>query len=147
MGKPPKNTTAAILRKSPRLNPSIPKDYANDERKIVGSSKKQLDFDCVDGTIDGIQERHPDSPTKKPLFKKDRAKKVVVQPMRNTRSAIFKHQNSHPMLQLFGKLCEKHLPDENDGVITYMIDDNVFQRHAYAYIGKKDCNELLSMQA
>ena len=70
-----------------------------------------------------------------------------MQPMRNTRSAIFKHQNSHPMLQLFGKLCEKYLPDENDGVLTYMIDDNVFQRHACAYIGKKDCNELLSMEA
>ena len=39
------------------------------------------------------------------------------------------------------------MPDENDGVLTYMIDDNVFQRHACAYIGKKDCNELLSMQA
>ncbi|KAH9779331.1 TTF-type domain-containing protein [Citrus sinensis] len=147
LGKPPKNTTAAILRKSPRLNPSISKDYANDERKIVGSNKKQLDFDCVDGIAEGIQEMHSDSPTKKPLLKKDKAKKVVVQPMRNTRSAVFKHQNSHPMLQLFGKLCEKYLPDENDGVLTYMIDDNVFQRHACAYIEKKDCNELLSMQS
>ena len=70
-----------------------------------------------------------------------------MQPMRNTRSAIFKHQNSDLMLQLFEKLCEKYLPDENDGVLTYMIDDNVFQRHACAYIGKKDCNELLSMEA
>lgn len=51
------------------------------------------------------------------------------------------------MLQLFGKLCDKYLPDENDGVLTYMINDNVFQRDASAYIGKKDCNELLSMQA
>ncbi|KAK9199981.1 hypothetical protein WN944_015175 [Citrus x changshan-huyou] len=109
------------IRKNPRPNPSIQKDYANDERKIVESSNKQLDFDCVDGTIDG--------------------------PMRNTRSAIFKHQNSDLMLQLFEKLCEKYLPDENDGVLTYMIDDNVFQRHACAYIGKKDCNELLSMEA
>ena len=46
-----------------------------------------------------------------------------------------------------GKLCEKYQPDENDGVLTYMIDDNVFQKHDCAYIGKKDCNELLSMQA
>ena len=67
--------------------------------------------------------------------------------MRNTRSAIVKHQNSHPMLQLFGKLCEKYLPGENDGVLTYLIDDNVFQTEACAYIGMKDCNDLLSMQA
>ncbi|KAH9724410.1 hypothetical protein KPL70_007473 [Citrus sinensis] len=46
-----------------------------------------------------------------------------------------------------GDAHKKYLPDENDGVLTYMIDDNVFQRHASAYIGKKDCNELLSMQA
>jgi len=76
LGKPPKNTTAAILRKSPRPNPSIQKDYAIDERKIVESSNKQLDFDCVDGTIDGVQEMHPDSPTKNPLLKNDKVKKL-----------------------------------------------------------------------
>lgn len=60
---------------------------------------------------------------------------------------ILKHHNSHPILQLFGKLCEKYMPSENDGVLTYLIDDNVFQTEACAYIGKKDCNDLLSMQA
>lgn len=77
----PRNATAAILRKSPRLNPSISRDCANYERKRVGSNKKQLDFDYADG----ICEIHPDSPTKKALLKKDKAKKIVVKPMRNTR--------------------------------------------------------------
>ena len=82
-----------------------------------------MDFDYADG----ICEIHLDSPTKKALLKKDKPRKIVLQPMRNTRSAILKHQNSHLMLQLFGKLCEKYLPGENDGVLTYLIDDNVFQ--------------------
>ena len=50
------------------------------------------------------------------------------------------------MLQLFGKLCEEYLSNENNGVLIYMIYDNVFQRDVCAYIGKKDCNDLLSMQ-
>ena len=40
----------------------------------------------------------------------------------------------------------KYLLGENDSVLTYIIDDNVFQRDVCAYIGKKDCNDLLSMQ-
>lgn len=59
--------------------------------------------------------------------------------MRNTMSTIAKHQNSHPMLQLFGKLCDKYLPGENNGVLTQIIDNNVFQRDSCAYIGKKHC--------
>ena len=45
MGKSLRNATTTILRKSPRLNPSIPKDYANDQKKRVRDSKKQLEFD------------------------------------------------------------------------------------------------------
>ena len=97
MGKSPRNAIAAILRKSPRLNLSILKDYANDERKRVRNSKKQLDFDYADG----IREIYLDNPTKKALLKNDKAKKLVVQPMKNTRSTEVNHQNSHPMLQLF----------------------------------------------
>ena len=70
----PRNTTAAISRKSTRLNPSIPKDCVDDERKRVGSSKNQLDFDY----IDGICEIHHDSPTKKALLKKDKPKKNCI---------------------------------------------------------------------
>ena len=122
MGKSLRNATTTILRKSPRLNPSIPKDYANDQRKRVGDSKKQLEFDYADS----IREIHPDSQPKKELLKKNKAKNIVVQPMRNIRSTKLKHQNSHLMLQLFGKLWQKYLPGENDTVLTYIIDDNVF---------------------
>lgn len=51
------------------------------------------------------------------------------------------------MLQLFEKLCEEYLSNENNGVMIYMIYDNIFQIDVCAYIGKKYCNELLSMQA
>ena len=121
MGKSPRNATATILRKSPRPNPSILKGYTNDESKRI-SSERQLDFDYVVG----IREIHPNNLTKKALLNKDKTKKLIVQLMRNTRSTVVKHQNNHPMLHLFGKLCEKYLPGENDGVLTYMINDNVF---------------------
>ena len=93
MGKSPRNATTTILRKSPRLNPSILKDYTNDESKRI-SSKRQLDFDYTDG----IREIHPNNLTKKTLLNKDKAKKIIVQLMRNTRSTVVKHQNNHPTL-------------------------------------------------
>lgn len=102
MGKSLRNATTTILRKSPRPNPSIPKDYANDQRKRVGDIKKQLEFEYAGSK----HEIHPNSQPKKELLKKNKAKKIIVQPMRNIRSTKLKHQNSHLMLQLFGKLCQ-----------------------------------------
>ncbi|KAH9698609.1 hypothetical protein KPL71_024069 [Citrus sinensis] len=120
LGNTPRNATAAISRKTLRLNPSIPKDCANDERKRVGSSKKQLDFDYADG----ICEIHPENPTKKALLKKDKAKK-------NCSAAYEEH-----------KECDTQAPEQSSDVaIIWEVIE------ACAYIGKKDCNDLLSMQA
>ena len=80
------------------------------------------------------------------LKKKNKRKKGAVQHVsRNTRHVAAMHKNNHPMLQLFGTLCDMCLPPFD--WIPYWIDDNVFQVEGIvAHVGKMKCDAMMTMQ-
>lgn len=133
---------------SARLNASLPMGNANEGEKLrLGNTRKSLFQEKVQVDDRVWQVPHNSPGTRAVNLIRNKRKKSAVQHVsRNTRHAAAMHKSNHPMLQLFGRLCDMYLPPS--GWIPYLIDDDVFQLQGIvAHVGKMECDVMLTMQA
>lgn len=120
-------------------------DANEGEKPKLGSCRKPLFQEKVQLAY-GIWQVAPDSLRKKAAnMNINKRKKGVVQHVpRNTRHAASIHKSIHPMLHLFGRLCDMYLPPSS--WIPYWIDDDAFHlKGIAAHVGKIEYDAMLTM--